>query len=205
MSPVVKASAAKAAPASKAAPSKAPAGKPGAKGGVSLKGGKVPGAKKIQGELLPGFSRQLAAMLSAGMPIVASLNALEEQADNPNFKAVIIQLTKNIENGLAFSEALRGFPSVFDDLYANMVKGGETSGQLSETIGRLAGFLEATARLKRKVKSAMMYPTIVLSIAIAIAIAMIMFIVPVFGEMFADFGADLPGPTQALLNASGFL
>ncbi len=144
-------------------------------------------------------------MLTAGMPIVAALEALQEQTDNPNFKMVISHIRGSIENGSAFSESLRQYPSVFDDLYANMVRGGETGGQLAETIGRLAGFLEASAKLRRKVKSAMMYPTIVLCIAIAIAIAMILFIVPVFGDMFADFGADLPGPTQALLNVSDFL
>ena len=163
---------------------------------------KIPGAKKIISDLLPGFSRQLSAMLSAGMPIVASLEALEEQSDNPNFKKVISQLRMNIENGSAFSDALRQFPSVFDDLYANMVKGGETGGQLPETISRLAGFLESTAKLRRKVKSSMMYPVIVLCIALAIATAMILFIVPVFGEMFKDFGAKLPGPTQFLLDLS---
>jgi len=204
MSPVVRG--AKPAAAGKAAAPKS-GSKPKTAGGKQsgVKGNKVPGAKKIQNELLPSFSRQLAAMLSAGMPIVASLDALEEQADNPNFKTVIIQIKRAIENGAAFSEALRQFPSVYDTLYCNMVKGGETGGQLAETIGRLAGFLEASARLKRKVKSAMMYPTIVLSIAILIAIGMILFIVPVFGEMFADFGADLPGPTQFLLNLSDFL
>ena len=202
MSPVVrdvgKASAAKAAPKA--------GGKAAAPGAAARKGKKkVPGARKIQLELLPGFSRQLAAMLSAGMPIVASLDALEEQADNPNFKAVIARLKASIENGAAFSEALRQFPSIFDNLYSNMVKGGETGGQLAETIGRLAGFLEDSAKLRQKVKSAMMYPIIVLCIAITIAIGMILFIVPVFGEMFADFGAELPGPTQKLLNLSGFM
>ncbi len=165
----------------------------------------VPGSKKIVNEILPGFSRQLAAMLSAGMPIVATLDALHDQTDNPNFKEVISRLKASIENGSAFSDALRQFPSIFDDLYANMVQGGEMGGQLAETIGRLAGFLEASAKLRRKVKSAMMYPVIILCIAITIAIGMIVFIVPVFGEMFADFGADLPAPTQALLNFSGFL
>lgn len=203
MSPVVRG----AKPAAPAAKSAAPSSKPRIAGGKQsgVRGNKVPGSKKIQNELLPGFSRQLAAMLSAGMPIVASLEAQEEQADNPNFKTVIMQIKKSIENGAAFSEALRQFPSVFDTLYCNMVKGGETGGQLAETIGRLAGFLEASARLRRKVKSAMMYPTIVLSIAIIIAIGMILFIVPVFGEMFADFGAQLPAPTQALLDLSDFL
>jgi len=176
------------------------------KKGASRKSAKaVPGAKKIANEVLPGFSRQLAAMLTAGMPIVATLEALNEQTDNPNFKKVIDQLKSSIENGASFSEALRQFPSVFDDLYANMVHGGEMGGQLAETIGRLAGFLEASAKLKRKVKSALMYPIIILSIAIIIAIGMILFIVPVFGEMFKDFGANLPGPTQFLLNISGYL
>jgi len=201
MSPVLR-DVGKAAPKAAAKPGK-PAASPGAAATKGKK--KVPGAHKIQLELLPGFSRQLAAMLSAGMPIVASLDALEEQADNPNFKAVIARLKASIENGAAFSEALRQFPSVFDTLYANMVKGGETGGQLAETIGRLAGFLEASAKLRQKVKSAMMYPIIVLCIAITIAIGMILFIVPVFGEMFADFGAQLPGPTQKLLDLSAFM
>ena len=203
MSPVVRGARPTAAATKKtiSAPKQKIAG--GKKPGV--KGSKVPGAKKIQGELLPSFSRQLAAMLSAGMPIVASLEAQEEQADNPNFKVVILQIKRSIENGAAFSEALRQFPSIFDGLYCNMVKGGETGGQLAETIARLAGFLEASARLKRKVKSAMMYPVIVLSIAMIIATGMILFIVPVFGDMFADFGADLPKPTQFLLDFSDFL
>jgi len=173
-----------------------------AKKNTSGKNGKVAGARKIVNALLPGFSRQMAAMLSAGMPIVGTLDALYEQADNPNFKTVIAGLKANIENGAAFSEALRKYPTVFDDLYCNMVHGGEMGGQLPETIGRLAGFLEASAKLRRKVKSAMMYPIIVLCIAIIIAIGLITFVVPVFGEMFADFGADLPGPTQFLLNLS---
>jgi len=168
-------------------------------------GRRIPGAKKIVNDFLPGFSRQLAAMLSAGMPIVSSLETLEEQADNPNFKIVLREVRKSIENGAALSEALRHFPSIFDDLYANMVRGGETGGQLAETISRLAGFLEATAKLRRKVKSAMMYPTIVMCIAFSIAIVMIIFIVPVFGEMFADFGGKLPAPTQFLMNLSGVM
>ncbi len=168
------------------------------------KGGRVPGAAKIASELLPGFSRQMGAMLSAGMPIVASLEAQEEQTDNANFKAVIKQVRQGIENGAALSEALRQFPSIFDDLYCNMVRGGETGGQIAETIQRLAGFLEASSKLRRKVKSAMMYPVIVLCIAFALAAAMILFIVPVFGSMFADFGAELPGPTKFLMSVSDF-
>ena len=163
---------------------------------------KIPGSRKIVQELLPAFSRQLSAMLSAGMPIVTSLETLEEQTDNSNFKSVIRQVRKSIEGGSAFSEALRQFPSIFNDLYANMVRGGESGGQLAETVARLAYFLESSAKLRRKIKSAMMYPTIVLCVALAIAVGMITFIVPVFGQMFADFGRKLPAPTQFLLNLS---
>lgn len=163
---------------------------------------RVPGARKIANELLPGFSRQLGAMLAAGMPVVASLDALHEQTDNPHFKRVVADIRRSIENGASLSEALRLFPSVFDELYTNMVRGGETGGQLPETVSRLASFLEASAKLRRKIKSAMMYPTIVLCIAIGIAIAMIMFIIPVFGDMYADFGATLPGPTLFLMKLS---
>ncbi|MCE9614991.1 MAG: type II secretion system F family protein [Lentisphaerae bacterium] len=163
---------------------------------------RVPGSKKIVNELLPGFSRQFGAMMSAGMPIVSALEAQEEQADHPNFKIVIRQVRLAIENGASLSEAMRQFPSIFDDLFCNMIKGGESGGQIAETIQRLAGFLESSSRLRRKVKSAMMYPTIVLCIALALAVAMIVFIVPVFGSMFSDFGAELPGPTRVLMNVS---
>lgn len=166
---------------------------------------RVPGANKIQATLLPTFSRQMAAMLSAGMPIVGALEAQEDQADNPNFKVVIKLIRQAIENGSSLSDALRQFPAIFDDLYCNMVRAGEMGGQIAETIARLAGFLESSSRLRRKVKSAMMYPIIVLSIALLLAVGMIVFIVPVFGEMFKDFGRDLPGPTQFLLDVSDFL
>lgn len=214
MSPIVVASGSKASDPKSAKPAdkQNAAQARNAKNAAALKNAKwvksgrsVPGAKKITNELLPGFSRQLSAMLSAGMPIVASLEALEEQTEHPSFKIIISEIRKSIENGSAFSDALRQFPSVFDDLYSNMVKGGETGGQLAETISRLAAFQEASARLRRKVKSAMMYPTIVLCIALIIATGMILFIVPVFAKMFEDFNAKLPTPTQFLLDTSAFL
>ncbi len=162
----------------------------------------VPGARKIVSKELPGFSRQLSAMLGAGMSIVATLDALKDQAVNPNFKAVIGGLHDSIEGGAAFSEALRNYPSIFDNLYISMVRSGEMGGQLAETVGRVASFLEASAKLKRKVKSAMTYPTVVFCISIALAVAMILFIVPVFADMFEDFDATLPGPTQFLIALS---
>ncbi|MBN1672606.1 MAG: type II secretion system F family protein, partial [Kiritimatiellae bacterium] len=166
---------------------------------------KTPGAKKIRNKELPAFTRQLSAMLGAGMSIVATLDGLHEQTGNKNFKIVIEGLKASIEGGASFSEALLNFPDVFEDLYVNMIRSGETSGQLAETAARVAGFLESSARLKRKVKSAMAYPVIVLCIALGIAALMIIFIVPVFSQMFADFGAELPGPTQFLVDLSGLI
>jgi type IV pilus assembly protein PilC len=163
---------------------------------------KITGARKIVNKDVPAFSRQLAAMLSAGMPIVVSLETLEEQAANPSFKYALGELRKNIENGSSYSESLAKLPTIFDELYVNMVRAGERSGQLSETMKRIAALLESDAKLKRKVKSALMYPTIVLCVALIIATGMILFIVPVFAEMFSDFGAKLPGPTQFLVDLS---
>jgi type IV pilus assembly protein PilC len=163
---------------------------------------RIRGSKKIVRKDLPAFSRQMAAMLSAGMPIVAALETVEEQTVNPNFKLVINHVRKSIEGGASFSESLQQMPAIFDDLYVNMVRSGEHSGQFAETMKRIGELLEATARLRRKVKSAMTYPIVVLTLAITIALGMIIFIVPVFAQMYIDFGAKLPGPTQFLVNLS---
>lgn len=162
----------------------------------------VPGARKIAEQLLPGFFRRLSAMLAAGMPIVASLASLEKQTRNPHFRTTIGRVRKAIENGTSLAEALRPFPSVFDDLSVSMIRGGEAGGQLAEAIGRIASSLEARHRLRRKVKAAMVYPVIVLCVACVIATGLILFVVPVFGQMFAEFKSALPAPTQFLLDAS---
>jgi len=169
---------------------------------VRPKKGYVPGARKIVDRELPAFSRQLAAMLSAGMPIVTSLETLAEQANSPNMRGLILDIKESIEGGRSLSESVSRFPSVFNELYVNMVRGGEASGMLPETISRLATLLEDSAKLRRKVKSAMTYPIIVLSIAILITIGLITFIVPVFAGMYKEFGSELPGPTQFLVNLS---
>ena len=165
-------------------------------------GKKIAGSKSIVRKLLPGFSRQLAAMLSAGMPIVASLEALRQQIENANFKLVIGQVKQGIENGLAFSDALKNYPTIFDHLFVNMIRGGESGGQLAETMARIADFLESSAKLRRKVKSAMSYPVAVMCIASILAILMLLFIVPVFAEMFDSMGGRLPGPTAVLIKIS---
>ncbi len=163
---------------------------------------KTPGAKKIKMKELPAFTRQLGAMLSAGLPVVQTLVALEEQVTNPVFKQVIAGVRAQIEGGASFSEALSQFPDVFDDLYISMLKAGESGGLLAETTTRIATFLEASARLRRKVKAAMMYPSIIMIVAVLLSASMIIWIVPVFASIYGDFGAKLPGPTQVLVDVS---
>jgi type IV pilus assembly protein PilC len=163
---------------------------------------KTPGAKKIMVKELPTFTRQMGAMLSSGLPVVQTLDALEEQAGNKVFKTVIAGVRTQIEGGASFSEALSLYPDIFDDLYISMLRAGESGGLLAETTTRIATFLEAWIRLRRKVKSAMMYPSVVMSVALILAASMIIWIVPVFASIYGDFGAKLPGPTQFLVNVS---
>ena len=158
----------------------------------------------LKKELIP-FTRQTASMLNAGMSILAAVATLEDQCAHPGFKTVLKHLRENIESGAPFSDGLRYFPKVFDDMYVNMVAAGEKSGQFAAVLKRLAIMLDSSARLVRKVKSAMTYPSVVLSMALLIAAGLITFIVPVFAEMFSGFGKALPGPTQFLVDVSDFI
>ncbi|MEG2415623.1 MAG: type II secretion system F family protein [Kiritimatiellia bacterium] len=165
----------------------------------------VKGAGEIRKKDLIPFTRQMSGMLNAGMSVLAALSALEEQCSNPNFKIVLIQLRERIEGGAPFSDGLADFPQLFDEMYVNMVAAGERSGQFAPVLRRLADILHSSARLVRKVKSALTYPVVILSMALLIAAGLITFILPVFVGMFSDFGAELPGPTQALLSVSDFI
>ncbi len=165
----------------------------------------VRGARKIRLKELSIFTRQMSAMLGAGMPLVQTLSAMEEQTDDKNFKPVINGVRTRVEGGAMYSESLAYYPSVFDELYISMMRAGEIGGILPDTCSRVATFLESSNRLRSKVKSALMYPTVVLIVACLLATALIMFILPVFVGMFSDFGADLPGLTQALLDFSNML
>lgn len=160
---------------------------------------------KVKAQDLVVFTRQLATMMDAGLPLVQSLTALEEQTDSKTLKPVIRQLMERVEQGQSFSEALAEHPKVFTRLFVSMVQAGETGGLLAEILDRLASYLEATARLKKKVKSAMSYPTIVCCVAIGIALFLVLKVIPIFADIFKDFGAKLPAPTQMLINFSDFL
>ncbi len=154
------------------------------------------------------FTRQLATMIEAGISLVQALTALYEQSDpkrQRNLRQVVSDVTTRVQGGETFHASIAKHPRVFNQLYVSMVKAGEHGGLLAEILDRLAGFLEASARLRKKVKSAMTYPVIVLCIAFAITTFLIVRVVPIFGEIFKDFGAKLPAPTQFLMDVSDFV
>jgi type IV pilus assembly protein PilC len=166
---------------------------------------KIKKAKKIANTEIVPFTRQLASMSAAGMPILATIMTLEEQSANPEFKKVLNFMNKTIESGEPLSRALAAFPVLFDDMYVNMVIAGEQSGEFAGIMKRLASILQSSSRLKKKVKSAMTYPTVIVSIAFLLAAGLIQFVVPVFAEMFNGFGKKLPWLTQMLVNVSEFV
>lgn len=178
-------------------------GRPG--GGSSPRRYRVSGAAKIRNRELPLFSRMVAAMLDSGIPLVQTLSALSEQTSSRSFRAVLEDIRSRIEGGAEFSASLAEYPDVFDELYVSMMRAGEAGGMLSEISGRLARYLESSARLRRKVRSAMMYPLVVMALALSIATGMIIWLVPVFSDIYADFGSTLPGPTRFLVFLSDFI
>jgi type IV pilus assembly protein PilC len=168
------------------------------------KKGKTAGGKVALQDLVV-FTRQLATMIDAGLAMVQSLQALAEQSPNKVMKDVIRDVCARVESGDSFSEALTKHPKVFNKLYVAMVSAGEKGGLLAEILARLATYLENTARLRRKVKSAMMYPTVVTVVAILITLFLLVKVIPVFGEIYSGFGAKLPAPTLFMIKLSEFV
>jgi type IV pilus assembly protein PilC len=151
------------------------------------------------------FTRQLATMIDAGLAMVQSLQALAEQTSNKVMRDVIKDVCSRVEGGDNFSDALRKHPKVFDKLFTSMIDAGEKGGLLAEILSRVATFMENRQRMNKKIKSAMMYPTVVTCVALGITVFLLVKVVPVFGEIFSGFGKKLPGPTQLLIDVSDFL
>ena len=166
---------------------------------------KIRGVKKIVSTEVIPFTRQLASMSGAGMPILTTMQTLEEQSGNPEFKKVLTHMRATIEGGDPLSKSLAAFPAIFDDMYVNMVVAGEQSGEFAGILKRLASILGSTSRLRKKVKSAMTYPTVIISIALLMSAGLIQFVVPIFAEMFSGFGKPLPWLTQKLVDISDFV
>jgi type IV pilus assembly protein PilC len=165
------------------------------------KKGKAQGGKVALGDLVV-FTRQLATMIEAGIAIVQALQALAEQTPNKIMRDVIRDVCSRVESGDSFSEALLKHPKTFNKLYTSMISAGEKGGLLAEIMSRLASYLEKTERLRKKVKTALMYPTAVTVVAIGITTFLLVKVIPTFKEVYSGFGAKLPGPTQVLMDIS---
>jgi type IV pilus assembly protein PilC len=163
------------------------------------------GPKRVKPAELTIMSRQLATMISSGMTLLRAFYVLEEQIENTKLKDTISLVREDIEAGLSFSEALSRHPKVFNPLYVAMVRAGEAGGVLEESLDRIADQLEKDDALRRQVKSAMAYPTVVLSFAMCVLLALIAFIVPVFVGVFKEFGGELPLITKFTVGLSHFV
>jgi len=151
------------------------------------------------------FSRQMAVMVNAGVPIVRSLGVLADQCANPKLKKALTVISDDVQQGNNMSESMRKFPQCFDNLFVAMVQAGEVGGVLDDVLNRLSKLLEDDARLQNQIKSAMSYPVTVGSIAVIVFVAMTVFLIPTFADIFADIGTELPAFTQAMLMISKFL
>ena len=149
------------------------------------------------------FTRQLATMIDAGLPLVQCLDILASQTENKAFATVLENVKHTVESGSTFSEALGKHPKVFDDLYVNLIAAGEVGGILDTILNRLSVYIEKAEKLRRQIKSAMVYPLTVLIIAAVVVAIMLLKVIPVFENMYKEFkGAKLPAPTQVVLNIS---
>jgi len=160
------------------------------------------GIKKVE---VSRFTRQFATMIGAGLPMVQCLDILASQMENKELCKIVYQVKEGVQGGATLSEALARHPKVFDTLYTNMVEAGEVGGALDAILNRLAVYREKADKLVRKVKGAMIYPSVIVVVAALVTVLMLTFIVPVFAKMFGGLGADLPKPTQIVLGISNFL
>ncbi len=151
------------------------------------------------------FTRQLATMIDAGLPLVQCLDILCTQQDHAGFRKALGEIKARVESGSTFADALREHPKVFDELYRELVAAGEVGGILDTILNRLVVYIEKAAKLAGKVRGAMVYPAIVLVIGVGVTIVLMVFVTPTFEKMFKDFGGTLPGPTQVVVDISHFL
>ncbi len=160
---------------------------------------------KIQHHDIIIFCRQFSTMIDAGLPIIQCLDILQAQQDNKTFKKMLHEIKTSVESGQTLAESLKKYPQHFDDLFVNMVAAGEAGGILDVILRRLSAYMEKAAKLKAQVKGAMTYPIITLIIAFGVVAVILVFVIPVFEEMFRDFGSALPAPTQVVINMSDFV
>lgn len=162
----------------------------------------LPFKQKVKQRSIAIFTRQLATMIDAGLPLVQSLEILSSQQDQKLFKNIIREIREDVEGGSTFAAALKKHPGTFDDLYTNLVVAGEEGGILDTILLRLAGYIEKAEALKKKVKSALVYPAAIVSVAVIVVMILMIFVIPVFETMFSSAGQTLPLPTLIVLTMS---
>lgn len=161
--------------------------------------------KKITAEDIALFSRQLATMLQAGIPMVQCFDIIGNGHEKPSMQELVLSIKADIEGGTSLHEALAKHPLYFDDLFVNLVEAGEHAGALETLLDKIATYKEKTEALKKKIKKAMFYPTAVLAVAVIVTVILLVFVIPQFESLFKDFGADLPAFTQMVINLSKFV
>jgi type IV pilus assembly protein PilC len=173
--------------------------------GAADSGGVGQAFKRVKPKALQIFSRQFATMVDSGLNVVAALSILEEQTEDKNLAVVVAEVRTDVEGGLLLSEAMARHPKVFSRLYVAMIEAGEAAGILDIVLDRVALQIEKELQIKRRVKGAMMYPTLVMCFAFLVLTGMLLFLVPVFVKLFADLGGELPMLTKLVLTASNLL
>ena len=169
---------------------------------------KAAAVKKVGGSVkdkdLAIYTRQFSTMVDAGLPIAQCLSILSEQSDSKTLRAVTTRITNEVQGGATLAESFKKYPKVFNDLFVNMLAVGESGGVLDVVLQRLSGYIEKAAKLKSKVKGAMVYPVTIIGVAVLVIIFMMIFVIPTFAQMFQGLGADLPLPTQIVMWFSNF-
>ncbi len=166
---------------------------------------KIPGfGPKVRGQDVVLFTRQFATMIDSGLPLVQALDILARQATNKAFKKVLTGVKETVETGGTLADGMARFPEAFDDLFVNMIRAGESGGILDIILERLSVHMEKAMKLKREIKTAMIYPGVVVSAAVIVTSVLLIFVIPTFAELFQDFGSALPLPTQLVIDLSNF-
>lgn len=166
----------------------------------------LPGFKgKVKEKDIVIFTRQLATMIDAGLPLVQCLEILSNQTDNKVFAKAIAEIRSDVEAGSTYADALKKHPKIFDDLYVNMVAAGEAGGILDTILNRLAKYIEKAMKLKKQIKGAMIYPSTIVSVAVIVITVLMIWVIPTFASIFTDMGGALPLPTQIVIGASHFM
>ena len=163
---------------------------------------------KVKQDQLVAFTRQLSAMVSAGVPLLRSLTSIQKHAEDKALQKILVDVVKDVEGGMPLGDALAKHPDTFNDIYVNMVRAGETAGILDDILKRLAGQLEKSAAMRKKIKSAMTYPMVLLGITVLAFFGLMLFVVPQIGKIIGDLGgpdAKLPALTVAMLGISNFI